>query len=194
MLTITATIKGTMPMLLHRFSVNAEADVQAATRKNAAAGAQNTPREEAERCVYRDPKDNCLCIPGAAIARLLRDAGGNHKIKGSRKNLKYLVPAAVRVPSEVLRLTNGDGETPLKDYEVDSRPVTIPATKGRIMRHRGRVDCWSVVVNLLINETLIKPDMVHQLLTEGGEQIGLGDFRPERGGPFGVFQTIAWQG
>ena len=28
------------------------------------------------------------------------------------------------------------------DAEVDSRPVVIPSTKGRIMRHRPKLETW----------------------------------------------------
>ena len=31
--------------------------------------------------------------------------------------------------------------------------------------------------------------MRHELLTEAGETIGIGDFRPEKRGPFGTFRV-----
>jgi hypothetical protein len=81
----------------------------------------------------------------------------------------------------------------VSDFEVDSRPVTIPATKGRIMRHRPRFDCWSARFTIRVNEELLPPDFIHQLLVEGGQQIGVGDFRPEKGGPFGTFNLTLWK-
>ena len=188
MKTFTATIQGLSSLIQHRFSESAEA--RSSTR--AAVVEERIPRDEAEKCSYR-MKDGTCYHPGASIARLLREAGGNHKLVGTRKSAKYSVPAAVIVNEEILVLTNGDGKTPIKDFEVDSRPVVIPATKGRVMRHRPRHDCWSTKFTLEINEKILPTDFVHKLLVEGGQQLGLGDFRPEKGGPFGRFSVVSWK-
>jgi len=92
---------------------------------------------------------------------------------------------------DTITIFNGDGQ-PAKDFEVDSRPVVIPSTKGRIMRHRPRFDQWSASFTIRINEMILPVDFVQRLLTEGGEQIGIGDFRPEKGGPFGTFNVVEW--
>ncbi|MGH7297563.1 MAG: hypothetical protein ACRELB_21680, partial [Polyangiaceae bacterium] len=68
----------------------------------------------------------------------------------------------------------------------------IPATKGRIMRFRPRLDAWTAQVNIRINEDVLEPAIVRQLLDEGGQQLGVGDYRPERGGPFGTFALVSW--
>ena len=44
----------------------------------------------------------------------------------------------------------------------------------------------------MINPDVLDEDVIQQLLTEGGERIGIGDFRPEKGGPFGVFLIKEW--
>lgn len=185
MKTVTVEITGTTPLLQHRFGEAAEQGKS--TRRMLV---QNElPRDAAERAAYRAP-DGTLYLPGAAISRLLREAGGNHKQVGSRKSLKYIIPAAVLVPADTITLHNGK---PLTDYEVDSRPVTIPATKGRIMRHRPRLDEWQATFLLEIDEAILPVEIIHQLLTEGGTGLGLGDFRPEKGGPFGRFRVTHWE-
>lgn len=124
---------------------------------------------------------------------MLREAGGNHKMRGSRKSAKFIVPAAVRVTEDAILIRNGDGATLAKDFEVDSRPVVIPATKGRIMAHRPRWDCWSARFTVVVNDDLLPIDFVNQLLVEASQQIGVGAFRPEKGGPFGTFLVEKWQ-
>lgn len=188
MKTIQVSIKGETPLLQHRFGE--EAEQPGATRKMLVE--RGTPREEAAKVCYRDAKGE-FYFPGAAIGRLLREAGGGHKLKGSRKSAKFVVPAAVLCLDDAIIIRNGDGKTPAKDFEVDSRPVVIPATKGRVMRHRPRFDHWSATFNLRINETVLPPDFVNKLLTEGGQQIGIGDYRPEKGGPFGTFIVTEWK-
>lgn len=190
MKTITFEIKGITPLLQHRFGEVLEADPGKGTRRIHIKG--EDPRQAAESCAYRLPTGG-LYHPGAAIGRLLREAGGAHKQKGSRKSLKYVVPAAIRVREDVIPLHNGNGAA-ATEFEVDARPVTIPATKGRIMRYRPRLDTWSCTFTLVVNENLIDEAIVIQLLTEGGQQIGIGDYRPEKGGPFGCFQVVRVNG
>lgn len=190
MKTFEVSIKGTTSLLQHRFGEAAEGDSGAATRT--ALVTRGTPREEAEKVCYKNGKGE-FYFPGAALGRLIREAGGNHKLKGTRKSVKYVVPAAVLVLSDEVVIRNGDGKSPIKSFEVDSRPVTIPATKGRVMRHRPRFDDWSATFFVRVNETLLPPDFVQQLLTEGGQQIGIGDYRPEKSGPFGTFNVVLWK-
>lgn len=188
MTTIQVQIQGTQPLLQHRFSEDAEA--AQSTRKQLIKS--ETPREAAQKVAYIAP-DGTHYFPGAAISRAIREAGSNHKSRGSRKSLKFVVPSALRVPHDTIQLVNGDGKTPIRDFEVDSRPVVIPSTKGRVMRHRPRHDKWGAIFTLCIDETILPLDVIHQLLTEAGTQLGIGDFRPEKGGPFGTFQIVLWK-
>lgn len=187
MKTVEVTIVGTSPLLQHRFDETAEHGKSTRTVMQD----HGTPREQAEKVVYRDGIG--FYFPGTWIAGALCEAGGNHKLRGSRKSAKYVVPAAVRVQDVNVPLRNGDGKALVHDYEVDSRPVTIPATKGRVMRHRPRFDVWSATFRLVINDNLLQEAFVQQLLTEAGEQQGIGDFRPNKRGPFGCFRVTLWR-
>lgn len=192
MKTFIAEIAGTSSLLQHRFGEQAEGDVGATTRVIGVVD-RGTPRVAAEAVSYRNA-EGILYHPGAAINRLLRESGGSHKIKGSRKSAKFVVPAAVLVLDDTIALhMPGDPNTPLTAFEVDSRPVVIPSTKGRVMRHRPRLDAWGMTFSVEIDDELLPPDFIHQLLTEGGRRLGVGDFRPERGGPFGRFMVVRWE-
>jgi len=178
--------QGVTPLLLHRFAE--ENEIEKATRKIHIQTVD--PRDAAEKAAYRN-EDGYLYFPGAAIARLLREAGSAHKQRGSRKSLKYVIPAAVLVTEDMVILRDAEG-TPLTEFEVDSRPVVIPSTKGRVMRHRPRLNAWNFEVAIEIDDEMIDADTVHQLFQEGGRNLGIGDYRPEKGGPFGRFQVTSW--
>ena len=175
-------------LLQHRFGEEAEAPGETRRVKLQ----DRTPREQAEAAAYRKP-DGTLYHPGAAISKLTCEAGSKHKQKGSRKSLKYLVSAAMIVMDDAIILRHPDTGEPLEDFEVDSRPVVIPATKGRIMRHRPRHDEWMARFRIRVNENVLGVDTIHQLITEGGEQIGIGDYRPEKFGPFGTFRVTRFE-
>lgn len=184
---IKVQIVGVTPLLIHRFGEQAE---QAkATRRQMVQSID--PREEATKNAYID-KQGHYYFNAFSIAGAMGNAGSNHKMRGSRKSLRFVVPSAVRVPEDSIIICNGDGK-PATSFEVDSRPVTIPATKGRVMRHRPRFDNWGARFELLVNDDLLEVETAHQLLTEAGLGIGIGDFRPEKRGPFGTFRVTLWE-
>jgi len=188
MATYQAKVSGISSLLLHRWSEAKE--VEEATRPIHVE--RRDPRTEAEAVCYRR-RDGTIYVPGAQFARMLRDAGSAHKQRGSRKSLRYIVPAAIIVLADDITLLNGDGRA-FTDFEIDSRPVVIPSTKGRIMRHRPRFNVpWSLEFSVEVDPTLIDADTALQLLTEGGRRLGIGDYRPSSGGPFGRFAVVSWE-
>lgn len=182
MKTVEVEIRGITPLLIHRFGEQAEREAK--TRK---ISVQNIdPLAEATANAYI-ASDGTFFFSAFAIPNAMGAAGANHKMRGTRKTLRFIVPSAVRVTSDTITIMNGAG--PAERFEVDSRPVTIPATKGRIMRHRPRFDCWGAVFQLQLDDSLISVESAQQLLTEAGQSIGIGDFRPEKRGPFGTFRV-----
>lgn len=190
MLIQDVTIQGVSALLMHRFHEESEGDLGKTTRKTNIS--HGTPREQAEKTAYKLP-DGTLYLPGSAVSRCLREAASAFKQRGSRKSLKYVIPAAVFIEDETLPLINGDGKSPARAFEVDSRPVTIPSTKGRIIRHRARLDVWSCRFSMQIDETTLDAGVVHEVLTFAGSRQGLLDFRPASGGPFGRFIVTEWK-
>lgn len=186
MKTVQVEIRGITPLLIHRFSEDAEQGKK--TRRIEAT--KTDPREEATKHAYI-ANDKTFYFNAFAIPSAMGNAGANHKARGTRKSLRYVVPSAVRMSTDTVTILNGAG--PAKDFEVDSRPVTIPATKGRIMRHRPRFDCWGAKFELMVDDNLLSAEMAHQLLQEAGQSIGIGDFRPEKRGPFGTFRVTKFE-
>lgn len=186
MKTVQVEIRGISPLLVHRFGEEAEQS----KRTRRIETVTRDPRKEAEKNAYI-AKDGTFYFSAFAIPNAMGAAGASHKATGTRKTLRFVVPSAVRMTTDTVTIMNGKGVA--KDFEVDSRPVTIPATKGRIMRHRPRWDQWGAKFDLEVDENLLSPDMAHQLLAEAGQSIGIGDFRPEKRGPFGRFMVTAWK-
>jgi len=186
MKTIEVEIRGTSPLLIHRF--NEDTEQQKSSRKIEVERAD--PRAQALKAAYV-AKDGTFYFSAFSIPGAMRNAGSNHKMRGTRKTLRFVVPSVVRVTTETITILNGDG--PAKDFEVDARPVTIPATKGRIMRYRPRFDFWGAQFALVVDDSAMSIDDVHQLLNEAGQFFGIGDFRPEKGGPFGCFRVTKFE-
>lgn len=183
---IEVEIRGVTPLLIHRFTEQTEQGKP--TRRQIVTN--DDPRAEATKNAYI-AKDGTFFFNSYSIAGAMGNAGSNHKMRGSRKSLRFVVPSAVHVSGEAITILNGDG--PAKNFEVDSRPVTIPATKGRVMRHRPRFDEWGARFEMMVNDDLLAIETAHQLLTEAGQSIGIGDFRPEKRGPFGTFRVTRFE-
>jgi hypothetical protein len=195
---IEVWIEGTMPLLQNRFGEAAEASVPGGENargqvRSSTPGETRSARDVATAAAYREPGTGALYVPGPAIGRMLREQGSSMKSKGSRKSLKYIVPAAVLVLSDTIPLYELDRKTRITKFEVDSRPVVIPATKGRVMRHRPKIPVWTARVELRISVELLTEATVRELFASGGACIGIGDYRPEKGGPFGVFDVVSWE-
>lgn len=184
--TYSVTIEGISPLLMNAFPVYTEISEQ--TRK--ILQKTKTAREQAETAAYRLPNGN-LFLPQAAIPKLLCDGATGHKTRGSRKSLKYVMVSAARLCEPFVSLTDARGK-PLRDFEIDSRPVVIPATKGRIMKHRPKIEPWFGRFSLEIEDDDIEPAIVNTILAEGGRRIGVGDYRPQKTGQFGRFIVIEW--
>ena len=179
-------IRGTSPLLIHRFT---ETNEQAKpTRRVVVANVD--PREQATKAAYI-ADDGSFYFSAFSIPNAMANAGANHKMRGSRRTLRFIVPSAVRVTSETITILNCDG--PAKDFEVDSRPVTIPATKGRIMRYRPRFDNWGAKFTISLDDNALSFEDANNLLSEAGQFIGIGDFRPEKRGPFGCFRVVSFK-
>ncbi len=108
------TLKGKTPLLMHRFPME---PIKAMEKKSA--------EDQAEISAYRNGKN--LYIPGINIQRAFIAGAAYSKGKG-RASLQKQAAACLLISPEYIDLG-------VDHYEIDSRPVVVPATKGRIMRH-----------------------------------------------------------
>lgn len=170
---INVTITGESPLLMHRYPAE---PVEALEKK--------TPAEQAEIAAYRDPDTKGLYIPATAVQRTLVNGATYSKGKG-RASLQKTAAACLLVSPPRLALDQ-------KEFEVDSQPVVVPATKGRVMRHRPRLDKWAASFLLEYDDVLLSAQQVRDIVDNSGSRVGLLDFRPEKKGPYGRFKVTHW--
>jgi len=172
---VQCTIKGIAPLLMNAFPM-----------VSPPRGWEKWSAEkQAETCEYRDPDTEELYVPSVAFQRCLINGGLYSKGKG-RSSLQKPVAACVIVSPERMGLG-------VKSYEVDSRAVVVPATKGRIVRHRPRFAEWSFTCEIEYDPELLSEEQLRQIVDDAGKRVGLLDFRPEKKGPFGRFIVTEWQ-
>lgn len=167
------TLKGISALLMHAYPMEPIAGLD-----------KKSKEAQAEYAAYRHPDNEELYVPGVAVQRGLVAAAVFSKGKG-RASLQKVVAACVFVSPERISLGR-------KEYAIDARPVVIPATKGRIIRYRPRLDEWEISFELEWDEELITPEQMRQVVDDMGKRVGLLDFRPERKGPFGRCVVNSW--
>ena len=168
------TIKGLSALLMHRFPLE---PIEAIEKK--------TKEEQAEIAAYRDSVTRELYVPGVNVQRALISAAMYSKGKG-RASLQKPIAACVLVTPERLLLGR-------HEYEIDSRAVVMPSTKGRIVRHRPRIEDWKITFTVEWDGDLVTEDQIRRVVDDAGARVGLLDFRPERKGPFGRSIVTSWE-
>lgn len=184
MKTVVVVCRGISPLLINRFQESAELpkEIKRSGKKD-----YGTPRQQAEGTAYRDDDTLKIWIPTLWFKGSMAVVSSDYKIPGSRKSVKSIFGGVVLPVNEKCYFK---GDLHLKDVEIDSRPVVIQ--RSRTMRHRSRLENWSVEFELEIDDSLLGDESVHQILTEAGRRVGVGDFRPQKGGPFGRFIVESW--
>jgi len=165
MKTLKVKLTGTSPLLMHAYKGNDNPELK-----------NQSPRDQAEFGTYRSATGE-LILPTENIHRAMI-AGANYVKKGLGRKISGA--AIIQEP-----------EMPVgaKDFSVDSRGVVV--MKNRIVRHRARIEKWGGTFNVEYDGTLITEKELKAVVEKTGQLIGIGDFRPEKKGPFGRF-TVAF--
>ena len=171
---VKVTIEGTSALMMKKYP---EVPIEGFEKK--------TPEEQAELSSYRIPGSDELYIPGVAVQRALVKAATYSKGKG-RASLQKTAAACLMVLPEYVGLGTSK-------FVVDSRPVVVPATRGRIMRHRPRLDKWKGTFGLEWDETLMTETQVKKIVEDMGKRVGLLEFRPSCNGPYGRCKIAKWE-
>lgn len=177
-MTITTTIVGLSPILLHN-------PAGLASKKSRTIP---TAEDEAAAGCYWSADGGTLVLPAWSLYRCFIRAAGAYKIK--RRSLAPFLCGSVRFEPEFLPFGT-------QTYTIDTRRAVVQ--RNGVMRSRPRLDNWQLPLTLEIEEQdipIVPSDIPAQLLEvfrEGGRRIGVGDFRLEKNGPFGKFGVTNWQ-
>lgn len=188
---IKVTVEGTgKGLLMHKFGIEATASVEREVKK--AKPARPGPAEEAEQGAYRiettDGNKGQLCLPAEHFLGAMIKAGSSQQVKGKgKKTYKASMQGNVEIQPEYIGLTD-DTSTPLSEYIVDSRPVRIKATGGRVIRHRPHLKAWRAMFEIVVMDDGVPLEVVQAILAEAGQSSCVGDYRPR----FGQFRIVSF--
>ena len=172
MKSISATIKGITPLLMHRFPMAGAED-----KSKVRTGIPEW-KDEAETALYKD-EEGRIYQPASHIEGTLKEASKSFKIPGkNRATYSKLVGSALSVNPDAI-------PHKITKYEIDARPVVVQ--RSRIVRYRPIFKTWELSFEIIISDDQLPIEVVKQALDHAGQYCGLGDFRPGKGGKFGKF-------
>jgi hypothetical protein len=147
------------------------------------------PEEYAKKAAYWSKDKSHLIIPAANIHRALIQVSTRYRAPTIGRITPF-VAGSLDISPEEIPLQRPNGEL-IKDYEIDIRGVVIQG-RGRIRRARPKIWPWKatfVVSYITVDFPADFPGTLEEMFNEAGRRIGLCDYRPAKGGPFGKFEV-----
>jgi len=180
--TVNFTIKqrGESPLVVHAWSAKALRTMRltAAERKKVAKVARN-PEEEADGATYY-MDDGRIGISAMAVKSSLLKAA--HKDFG--------IPRTTVMKAMFLKASDTSGNLPLEYVEMSIREDCVRVGNGSTdLRYRPEFQGWSVDVCFEIDTRVLTPDDLVNLANNAGFGVGVGEWRPEKGGEWGRFEV-----
>ena len=184
--TINIEITGTTPMLVHKFTDKEQLKASLG-QSSVSIGDKGEPYEQAEDCLYKST-DGRPTVPQPNLFACIMAAGkffkdGKNKITTTKSSI---LTGCVDIHGVEFPI---DYKNP---WTVDTRPVRIPSTGGRILRHRPKFDDWKLSFMVSLDTSIMHEKTFREIVDAAGKRIGLGDFRPDCKGPFGKFVVTKW--
>lgn len=184
---VNATVRGTAPLLQHRFGAVALDSIQQGASKRT--GAPDYALEWMGTMYVN--QDGHLFQPAAHIEGAMVRAASSFKVKGARgKTWKDPIRAYAYVtPDEILHLERGKPivapgpellEKPRGLLSVSVMRVKVQraaVARSRLMLNAG----WMLNFNIEVHDEQVRPDVLREILEEAGRAVGIGDFRPRYG-------------
>lgn len=177
------TLRNLSPTLMHRIDM---ADLEGSITTKAGTGqrAKKISLDEDgqfEKALYKDDKG--VYFPSKWFHMCLVNAGKAFAVKGKGKaTYSKLMGSHIQIGPEKIRISN-------EKWEKDKQVVRNKATAGRTIACRPRFDKWECKVTVNIGDDSIDPGIIRDILSYGGQYVGVGAYRPEKKGSYGKFEV-----
>lgn len=189
---INATIKSVFSLLMNRMSDETLEGLR--TRVHAPKDREITPEQDAAPKIYRrDGDKGPMGIPSINLYAALKHAGRSVQYSG-KKNISTaegtLMYSFMSIKGDFLpfKNVNENGDVP---WVADKRRGTCQDIAVCIVR--PLIAEWELDVTFQVNGKMVKEKTIRDLVEKAGMVSGLGDFRPNKGGPFGRFAVAKWE-
>lgn len=163
-------IEGVSPLLMH----NIEGMLTKKPNRMSHEEFEKSPESFKSKC-YFNSKDE-LILHSRVIKGMLKSSAKSSGFKqpGKRANYNNLIKSLIFIQEE-----------PVMDQQFDEvveSPTFVTIQKNKILRIFPKLNKWSTTVKIIIADTTqLQVDILDDLMTFGGNFVGVGDYRPEFG-------------
>jgi hypothetical protein len=172
MKTYEVEIKGTTPLLFNKFN---EADITEKVKKRTGAFQEKNVADK----LYKT-EDGQIYTPATHLIGCIGNAAKEFKIPGKR-TATYSKLVASSISVEPFAIVHKK-----QKWDVFSISAVIPATRGRAMVHRPRLNEWNLSFSVSVDDG-VSEETLKNILDYAGTYVGIGDWRPQKKGQFGKF-------
>lgn len=177
--TMRVRIIGDSPLLCHRFDEKARKEILEKQMKKAKQAKDvRDPENEFNNARYRldDGRDG---FPSAGIKKAIANA---FRFSDGIKKVEIAGAIHVEPGRELVAIISDE---PLM------REDTVKVGMTTHLRFRPEYRQWAMEFDIVFNARAISPEQIVNLLNIAGFGVGLGEWRPERNGQFGMFHVGA---
>lgn len=182
---------GTSPHLQHRPQPDVLERIRTKEKAPKNAPPVGTPREEAEQYVHQ--LEGKPYIPKTMLFAVLCGAGVHVRLDGKRQvstATSTMLPAFIELPDKLYWLVHPETGEPAT-WEPDVQPGKNK-TGDMIALCRPRFDEWAFSGEVVVDTREIGVNKIRDLFDIAGKRIGVGSFRPNRKGFYGMFRVDRW--
>jgi hypothetical protein len=182
MKTYNITIEGVTPLLMNRPS-----QLDIGEKSKDSKRETQTPQQIAETKLYKNSEGK-IYIPSTWFQGCIVEAGKQKKMMGkgsSKATYSKVAGSSVEINPFEIDLDS--------KWKVFSILAVNPTTKGKNVLHRPQFDKWKVNFEVTFDEEAIETNVMKELFDIAGRNVGVGDWRPNKRGRFGKFQTTLWK-
>jgi hypothetical protein len=193
------TLKGIAPMLQNRMGMDELLGLLDKTKKKSKSAARPSLEDEAARRVHFNGDGN-PCVPRQMLMGSLINAGVFIRLDQKRQlstKESSLLPGLLFLEDESFPLLlPGDGDEAtwgFSPWRYEVRQGRNPNGGEAVCIVRPLFEKWAISITATLDTDELAEDTFLRLFTLAGTRIGIGDFRPQRKGTFGMFAVTRWE-
>ena len=185
-------LRGTSPLIMHNGAAGLDTRSPANQEKAQIARKKGSNRTDSDDARLRELETQTALwlntsgaptVPAAALRAVIET--GARKLKQGPQVREGLVVESV---DEFIYNTDL-GATVEELGKTVQFTVGVVVQRARILRTRALFDPWGVIFTVEVDDELVDAAQLATWLDLGGRRIGLGDWRPEKSGHYGRFET-----
>lgn len=194
------TLMGRLPgMLQNRMGMDELLGLRNKTGKKSKSAARPSLEDEAARHVHLDG-DGHPCVPKTMLMATLINAGVFIRLDQKRQlstKDSSLLPGLMYLEGESYPLlmpgTGAESTWGFSPWRYEVRQGRNPNGGEAVCIVRPLFEKWAITFTALLDTEELSEDTFRRLFDLGGSRIGMGDFRPQRKGVFGMFVVSRWE-